>query len=209
MSPKVVYHGYAISSTMEVFYLRCSLKRSNVLLPNALLIYHLSDFARWRNNQPISGLMEGAWVFTVLYSGPLGLAVYWYSGRTQIDHDSLWRKGFRLVCHCYSGCGAGEITGIFIALGLLAADASLTHPVGGCIPINSQRGRRFQKNLIRLCEHLGRGTLRPSWTEVNTRRVGRLVMQSVSSIDRRRSTRCRAFRCLGRASRRPWAGLGR
>lgn len=74
----------------------------------------------WTNNEPISGLMKAVWVFTVVYSGPLGLAVYWYSGRTQIDHDSLWRKGFRSVCHCYSGCGAGEITGIFIALGILA-----------------------------------------------------------------------------------------
>ncbi len=29
--------------------------------------------------------------FTVLYSGPFGLVGYWYSGRTQIDHDSFWR----------------------------------------------------------------------------------------------------------------------
>lgn len=81
----------------------------------AVLVWDL-----WTNNEPISGLMKAVWIFTVLYSGPLGLAVYWYSGRTQIDHDSLWRKGFRSVCHCYSGCGAGEITGIFIALGILA-----------------------------------------------------------------------------------------
>lgn len=74
----------------------------------------------WTKNEPISGLMKAVWVFTVLYSGPLGLAIYWYTGRTQISYDSLWRKGFRSVCHCYSGCGAGEVTGIFIALGILA-----------------------------------------------------------------------------------------
>ena len=74
----------------------------------------------WTNNEPISGLMKAVWVFTVLYSGPLGLAVYCYSGRTQISQDSLWRRGFRSVCHCYSGCGAGEVAGVFIALGLLA-----------------------------------------------------------------------------------------
>ena len=56
----------------------------------------------------------------MLYSGPIGLAGYWYSGRTQISHDSLWRRGFRSVSHCYSGCGAGEITGVVIALGLLS-----------------------------------------------------------------------------------------
>jgi len=43
-----------------------------------------------------------------------------YSGRRQISNGSLWRKGFRSVAHCYSGCSAGEVTGIFIAAGLLS-----------------------------------------------------------------------------------------
>jgi hypothetical protein len=72
------------------------------------------------NNEALGSLMKYVWGFTVLYSGPIGLAVYWYSGRTQISHDSLWRRGFRSVSHCYSGCGAGEITGVVIALGLLS-----------------------------------------------------------------------------------------
>lgn len=74
----------------------------------------------FRNNEALGSLMKFVWIFTVLYSGPLGLAVYWYSGRTQISHDSLWRRGFRSVSHCYSGCGAGEVSGIVIALGLLS-----------------------------------------------------------------------------------------
>lgn len=72
------------------------------------------------NNPEIAGLMKAVWIFTVLYSGPLGLAVYYYSGRKQIARDSLWRRGFRSTAHCYSGCGAGEIVGVSIALGLLA-----------------------------------------------------------------------------------------
>lgn len=72
------------------------------------------------NNDGTMSLMEFVWGFTVLYSGPIGLAVYWYSGRSQIAHDSLWRRGFRSVSHCYSGCGAGEIVGVFIAAGLLS-----------------------------------------------------------------------------------------
>jgi hypothetical protein len=73
-----------------------------------------------RTNNPMLGsLMKYVWGFTVLYSGPIGLGVYWYSGRSQITHDSLWRRGFRSVSHCYSGCGAGEITGVVIAVGLL------------------------------------------------------------------------------------------
>lgn len=72
-----------------------------------------------RNNAHLPLLMKGVWLFTVLYSGPLGLAVYYYSGRAQIARDSLWRRGFRSVCHCYSGCGAGEVIGVFIASGLL------------------------------------------------------------------------------------------
>lgn len=74
------------------------------------------------NNRALGRLMKFVWGFTVLYSGPFGLAGYWYSGRTQIDHDSLWRKGFRSVSHCYSGCGTGEVTGIVLAAGLLALD---------------------------------------------------------------------------------------
>ncbi len=72
-----------------------------------------------RNNPEIGGLMKWVWVLTVLYSGPLGLGVYFYSGRKQIARDSVWRRGCRSVAHCYSGCGGGEIAGIFIAVGLL------------------------------------------------------------------------------------------
>ena len=72
------------------------------------------------NNAELKSLMKFVWGFTVLYSGPFGLLGYWYSGRTQIGHDSLWRKGFRSVSHCYSGCGTGEVLGVSIAAGLLA-----------------------------------------------------------------------------------------
>lgn len=74
----------------------------------------------YRHNQALPGLMKGVWLLTVLYSGPLGLWVYWHTGRTQIRRDSVWRRGFRSVAHCYSGCGAGEVVGVFIAVGLLA-----------------------------------------------------------------------------------------
>jgi hypothetical protein len=67
------------------------------------------------NNPQIAGIMQAVWVLTVLYSGLLGLAVYYYSGRKQIADDSIWRRGFRSVAHCYSGCGAGEIAGITLA----------------------------------------------------------------------------------------------
>lgn len=77
------------------------------------------------NNESIGSLMKFVWGFTVLYSGPIGLLVYWYSGRTQIAHDSLWRRGFRSVSHCYSGCGAGEVAGVVIAAGLLSLGTTL------------------------------------------------------------------------------------
>lgn len=72
------------------------------------------------NNAGIASLMKFVWALTVLYSGPLGLAVYWFAGRSQIPHDSLWRRGFRSVAHCYSGCGAGEVFGVVLAAGILA-----------------------------------------------------------------------------------------
>lgn len=86
-----------------------------VLASEAVLLWDL-----WTNNGEMKSLMKLVWVLTVLYSGPLGLAIYWYSGRQQIAHDSFWRKGFRSVAHCYSGCGAGEVTGLVLTVGILA-----------------------------------------------------------------------------------------
>lgn len=73
-----------------------------------------------RRNAWLKGLMRWVWVLTVAYAGPFGLAGYWFAGRRQIPRDTVWRRGFRSVAHCYSGCGAGEITGVFIAAGLLS-----------------------------------------------------------------------------------------
>jgi hypothetical protein len=81
------------------------------------------------NNDGLGSLMQFVWGFTVLYSGPLGLAVYYYSGRAQIPRDGLWRRGFRSTCHCYAGCGTGEITGVVLAAGLLAL------PTGGVVAV--------------------------------------------------------------------------
>ncbi|MFB6176541.1 MAG: DUF4396 domain-containing protein [Halobaculum sp.] len=85
-----------------------------------VVVASLVVLVRDLRNQPLGSLMRYVWGFTVLYSGPLGLAVYWYSGRKQIPRDTIWRRSFRSVCHCYSGCGAGEVTGVVVALGLLS-----------------------------------------------------------------------------------------
>ncbi len=71
-------------------------------------------------NPEIAGLMKFVWIFTTAYSGPLGLWVYWNSGRKQIPRDTVWRRGARSVAHCYSGCGLGEIMGVLITMGLLS-----------------------------------------------------------------------------------------
>ncbi|WP_435118570.1 DUF4396 domain-containing protein [Halolamina sp. C58] len=72
-----------------------------------------------RNNEALPSMMKLVWTLTVLYSAVLGLAVYWYSGRTQIPEDSFWRRGMRSTAHCYSGCGVGEVLGITLAAGIL------------------------------------------------------------------------------------------
>ena len=86
-----------------------------VAISLAVVVYDLRN-----NNAHIVGLMKWVWILTVLYSGVVGLAVYYYSGRQQIKQDSIWRRGFRSVAHCYSGCGGGEVAGVFIAAGLLS-----------------------------------------------------------------------------------------
>lgn len=85
------------------------------LLSCAWLLYDLRQ-----HNRQIAPLMQTVWLLSVLYSGLLGLLMYFVAGRRQIRRDSLWRKGLRSVAHCYAGCGAGEITGVFIAAGLFA-----------------------------------------------------------------------------------------
>lgn len=72
------------------------------------------------NNDELAPLMKLVWGLTVLYSGPLGLCLYAFAGRTQISNDSVWRRGVRSVAHCYSGCGMGEVVGVVITAGLLS-----------------------------------------------------------------------------------------
>ena len=72
-----------------------------------------------RANPAMAPLMKWVWLLTVLYSGPLGLAGYYWAGRSQIARDTLWRRAFRSVAHCYSGCGAGEVAGVLLAVGVL------------------------------------------------------------------------------------------
>ncbi|WP_049979922.1 DUF4396 domain-containing protein [Halolamina rubra] len=72
-----------------------------------------------RNNRALPSMMKLVWTLTVLYSGVLGLAVYWYSGRTQIPEDTFVRRGMRSTAHCYSGCGVGEVLGVTLAAGIL------------------------------------------------------------------------------------------
>ena len=77
-------------------------------------------------NPEIKGLMRWVWFCTVAYSGPFGLAIYYYAGRAQMRRDTLGRRAFRSVAHCYSGCGAGEIVGVSITAGLLSLGTAWT-----------------------------------------------------------------------------------
>jgi hypothetical protein len=86
-----------------------------VLLSVAILAYDLK-----KRNPGIVGLMKAVWIFTVVYSGPIGLLIYWTTGRKQIPRDTVWRRGWRSTAHCYSGCGGGEIVGVVIAAGIMA-----------------------------------------------------------------------------------------
>ena len=84
----------------------------------------LADFRR--ANPEIGPLMKVVWALTTLYSGPVGLLIYWTTGRKQIARDTIWRRGWRSTAHCYSGCGLGEIVGLILAVGILALGTTPT-----------------------------------------------------------------------------------
>lgn len=89
-----------------------------LLVSLACVAWLLRDLSR--SNPEIGRLMKVVWALTVLYSGPVGLAIYWTTGRKQIARDTVWRRGWRSTAHCYSGCGMGEIVGLILAVGILA-----------------------------------------------------------------------------------------
>ncbi|MGR3442135.1 MAG: DUF4396 domain-containing protein [Thalassococcus profundi] len=82
------------------------------------LVWTIRDLAT--KNAHLMPLMKLVWTLTVLYSGPLGLLIYRATGRKEIAADTLWRRSFRSVAHCYSGCGMGEIAGVILAAGILS-----------------------------------------------------------------------------------------
>jgi hypothetical protein len=92
-------------------------------MENLVLVFILSSIVSvsvylvdvTRNNAELSSLMKVVWGLTIVYSGVLGLAIYWYSGRKQIRTDSIYRRGLRSTAHCYSGCGLGEVLGVTLA----------------------------------------------------------------------------------------------
>jgi Domain of unknown function (DUF4396) len=71
-------------------------------------------------NRQIAPIMKLVWLLTVGYSGLIGLGIYAWSGRRQIEEDTLWRRAARSVSHCFAGCGAGEIIGVSISVGLFS-----------------------------------------------------------------------------------------
>lgn len=88
---------------------------AGLMIPSQIVL--LRDLAT--RNSHLMSLMKLVWVLTVLYSGVIGLAIYWTCGRKEIPSDGLPRRAFRSVAHCYSGCGLGEILGVMLAVGLL------------------------------------------------------------------------------------------
>ncbi len=112
--------------------LRTTLTDPAFLAVWAVLVFGSLSVLLWdlrTNNAHIAPLMKLVWGLTTLYSGPIGLAVYWRAGRKQIPRDGLWRRAARSVAHCYSGCGMGEVVGVTVTAGLLALPS--LYVVGG------------------------------------------------------------------------------
>lgn len=106
-------------SITEAFHAAVTLELVVAWLVLSLLSVTILRYDLRQNNPQLPATMKLVWTLTVLYSGLLGLAVYWYSGRAQIPEDTFFRRGMRSTAHCYSGCGLGEAAGVTIAAVLL------------------------------------------------------------------------------------------
>lgn len=82
------------------------------------------------NNAEMASMMKFVWTLTVIFSGPIALAAYWYSGRSQISHDSVLRGGWRSTAHCFSGCGIGEVIGVVLFSTVLAFTGTIGLAIG-------------------------------------------------------------------------------
>lgn len=111
-------------SLQETFHAVVTLELVLGWLAVSLLSVGVLQYDLRTNNEGIPPTMQLVWTLTVFYSGVLGLAVYWYSGRSQISEDSFLRRGLRSTAHCYSGCGVGEMLGVVIAAGILTLATS-------------------------------------------------------------------------------------
>lgn len=65
------------------------------------------------------GVMNVVWPITALWSGPLGLAVYWTIGRRPCGHDRkggkpMWGSVLVGDTHCGAGCTIGDFIGEWI-----------------------------------------------------------------------------------------------
>ncbi|WP_022793333.1 DUF4396 domain-containing protein [Marinococcus halotolerans] len=70
-----------------------------------------------KNPQPMM-VMNIVWPLTVLYSGPLGLAFYYYIGRKGHGDKPMWQSTVASTSHCGAGCALGDIVGIPIVVAL-------------------------------------------------------------------------------------------
>lgn len=93
---------------------------------SALVATGIVSVDLYKNQSHLGRLMKIVWVLSTLYAGLIGLGVYWYSGRKEISQDSLWRRGWRSTAHCFSGCGLGEIIGVFVGVQILHLATSST-----------------------------------------------------------------------------------
>lgn len=77
----------------------------------ALLVWDLAK------NTPTGAVMKLAWFLVVAYTGPVGLAVYWFSCRKpkDVSHDEFiqdhWKQATGSLLHCV----AGDATGIILS----------------------------------------------------------------------------------------------
>lgn len=144
---------------------------------------------------PEMKVMKWAWLLVALYTGPVALAVYWFSCREPSPgtHEAfvapLWKQTVGSTIHCLAGDATGVIVSAAVVAGAglpMVVDAAVEYFVGLAVGLFIFQAL-FMKEMLRVnYVKAVRATVYPEWLSMNCVMAGMVpAMALVMSRDMR------------------------